>query len=43
MTFINYYDNQRFGISGGPYNTHLIGKGIIEGNYREVLKQIKKI
>ncbi len=30
ISFINYYDNQRFSIVGGTYNTHLIGKAIIE-------------
>jgi len=35
ITFINYYDNQRFGMPGGPYNTHLIGKAIIENNWEQ--------
>ena len=28
--FINYYDSQRFGMHGGPYNTHLIGEAIVK-------------
>ncbi|MBT3230959.1 tRNA pseudouridine(13) synthase TruD [Candidatus Uhrbacteria bacterium] len=34
FTYINYYDNQRFGLPGGPYVTHLIGKEIVEGNWK---------
>lgn len=33
FTYINYYDNQRFGLPGGPYITHEIGKGIISNNW----------
>jgi len=40
--FINYYDNQRFGMPGGPYNTHLIGKAIIDGDWDEAYKQMKR-
>lgn len=40
--FINYYDNQRFGMPGGPYNTHLIGKAIIDGDWNEAYKQMKR-
>lgn len=39
--FINYYDNQRFGIPGGPYNTHLIGKSLTENDWEEAYRQIK--
>lgn len=39
--FINYYDNQRFGMPGGPYNTHLIGKAIVENNWKEAYQHIK--
>ena len=28
FSFGNYYDNQRFGLPGGPYITHLIGRSI---------------
>lgn len=33
FSFVNYYDNQRFGLPGGPYTTHLIGKAICEENW----------
>ncbi|MBU4511813.1 tRNA pseudouridine(13) synthase TruD, partial [Patescibacteria group bacterium] len=33
FTFINYYDSQRFGVAGGHYNTHLIGKAIVENDW----------
>lgn len=39
--FINYYDNQRFGMSGGPYNTHLIGKAVVEENWKRAFNHIK--
>ncbi len=39
--FINYYDNQRFGMPGGPYNTHLIGKAIVKDNWKEAYQYIK--
>lgn len=35
--FINYYDNQRFGMPGGPYNTHLIGEAIVRKNWKQAL------
>lgn len=39
--FINYYDNQRFGMPGGPYNTHLIGKAVVESDWRQAYRHIK--
>ncbi len=42
ISFINYYDNQRFGIVGGKYNTHLIGKAIVEKNWLKALEEFKK-
>jgi len=42
VSFINYYDNQRFGIVGGPYNTHLIGKAIINRDWIEAFKEFEK-
>lgn len=39
--FINYYDNQRFGMSGGPYNTHLVGKAIVENDWENAYEYIK--
>ncbi|MCL5411421.1 MAG: tRNA pseudouridine(13) synthase TruD [Patescibacteria group bacterium] len=41
-TFINYYDSQRFGMAGGPYNAHLIGKAIVENNWQEAFLQFQK-
>jgi tRNA pseudouridine13 synthase len=42
ISFINYYDKQRFGMAGGPYNTHLIGGAIIKKNINEALKELSK-
>jgi len=39
--FINYYDNQRFGMPGGPYNTHLIGEAIVKRDWKVVCDHIK--
>jgi len=39
--FINYYDNQRFGMAGGPYNTHFIGKAVVEGDWKKAFDHIK--
>jgi len=39
--FVNYYDNQRFGMPGGPYNTHLIGKAIVKNNWKQAYEQLK--
>lgn len=41
FSFINYYDNQRFGLPGGPYTTHLIGKAVIEENWNEGFELLK--
>ncbi len=41
LHFINYYDNQRFGMPGGPYNTHLIGKAIVKNNWKQAYEQLK--
>ncbi len=40
ISFINYYDSQRFGMPGGPFNTHLIGKAIIEEDWEEAYTQL---
>ncbi|MCX6715998.1 MAG: tRNA pseudouridine(13) synthase TruD, partial [Candidatus Taylorbacteria bacterium] len=40
VTFVNYYDSQRFGLPGGPYNTHLIGKAIVEEDWKEAYEQL---
>lgn len=42
ITFINYYDNQRFGTHGGPYRNHIIGQAIAVNNWVKVLNEIKK-
>lgn len=39
--FINYYDNQRFGMPGGPYNTHLIGEAIVKKDWERAFNHIK--
>ena len=39
--FVNYYDNQRFGMPGGPYNTHLIGKAIVKNDWKRAYEHIK--
>lgn len=42
FSFINYYDEQRFGIPGSIHNTHIIGKNLLkqdlESAYNELLK-----
>ena len=40
--FVNYYDNQRFGLPGGPYITHFIGKAICESEWDEAFELLKK-
>jgi len=42
ISFINYYDNQRFGIVGGPYNTHLIGESIVNKDWIGAFKEFEK-
>lgn len=37
FTFINYYDTQRFGVPGGPKNTHLIGKALLDKDYSKAI------
>jgi tRNA pseudouridine13 synthase len=41
-SFINYYDNQRFGIVGGPYNTHLIGKAIVDNDWVSAFREFER-
>lgn len=33
LSFINYYDEQRFGKPDSPHNTHLIGKALVDMDY----------
>lgn len=42
FSFINYYDNQRFGLPGGPYTTHLIGKAVIEEKWDKAFELLKE-
>jgi tRNA pseudouridine13 synthase len=42
ISFINYYDNQRFGIVGGRQNTHLIGKAIIDNNWISAYQEFEE-
>ena len=42
FSLINYYDNQRFGLPGGPYNTHLIGKSIVESDWEKAFFEYKR-
>jgi tRNA pseudouridine13 synthase len=39
INLVNYYDNQRFGMPGGPYNSHLIGKSIARGDWRNAFAE----
>lgn len=36
---INYYDDQRFGIPNSKYNTHIIGKYILEENWDKAFEE----
>ena len=42
VSFINYYDNQRFGIAGGPYNTHLIGRAVVNMDWVKAFEEFEK-
>jgi len=42
ISFINYYDSQRFGTPGSCHNTHLIGKAIIDNNWDQALEELIK-
>lgn len=42
ITAINYYDKQRFGVHGGPYRNHIIGKALAENNWIKALNELKK-
>ncbi len=42
FSYVNYYDKQRFGIAGGPYNTPLIGKAIVEGHWRQAYAEYQQ-
>lgn len=40
LTVVNYYDYQRFGKKGGPYNNHHIGKNLADGFWADALSNI---
>jgi tRNA pseudouridine13 synthase len=42
VTFVNYYDNQRFGMLNGPYNAHVIGKAIVDGDWQYAFSEYKR-
>lgn len=42
ISFVNYYDSQRFGIPCSSFNTYLVGKAIIEGKWEEAFFLFKK-
>jgi tRNA pseudouridine13 synthase len=34
LFFLNYYDTQRFGVPGGPRQSHLVGEAILAGEWK---------
>ncbi len=42
VNFINYYDSQRFGMPGGPYNSHVIGQKIVARRWDEAVREMLK-
>ncbi|MEU0061287.1 tRNA pseudouridine(13) synthase TruD [Streptomyces sp. NPDC006334] len=40
--FVNYYDTQRFGVPGGPKQTHLIGGALLAGNEDSALDLLRR-
>lgn len=43
MSFINYYDTQRFGIPGGDKITHFLGEAIERKDYASAIKLVNRI
>ncbi len=43
MSFINYYDTQRFGIPGGDKVTHILGEAIEREDYASAVSLINRI
>ncbi|MGK7895407.1 MAG: tRNA pseudouridine(13) synthase TruD, partial [Xenococcus sp. (in: cyanobacteria)] len=41
--FVNYYDTQRFGISSGSKNTHLVGKELLNNDNKAALEVLKQL
>ena len=42
QTFINYYDEQRFGVPESIHNSHLIGKNLLEKKWKGVFNEYLK-
>lgn len=42
LFFVNYYDTQRFGVAGGPKQTHLIGQAILQKDYGAALTLLRQ-
>ena len=42
FSFINYYDSQRFGTPESIHNTHLIGKAIVNNNWKRAYSEFVK-
>ncbi|QXJ25694.1 tRNA pseudouridine(13) synthase TruD [Actinomadura graeca] len=40
--FVNYYDTQRFGVPGGPKETHLIGGSLLAGDEDTALELLRR-
>ncbi|WJY36239.1 tRNA pseudouridine(13) synthase TruD [Streptomyces sp. P9-2B-2] len=40
--FVNYYDTQRFGVPGGPKETHLIGGALLAGDEDTALDLLRR-
>ncbi|GGM48689.1 tRNA pseudouridine synthase D [Longimycelium tulufanense] len=41
MFFVNYYDTQRFGVAGGPKQTHLIGQALLSDDYPHAFELLR--
>ncbi|MBR0664001.1 tRNA pseudouridine(13) synthase TruD [Roseomonas hellenica] len=42
ISFLNYYDTQRFGIPNNRKNTHRIGEAILNGDFRRALVLVRE-
>ncbi|MEU8786239.1 tRNA pseudouridine(13) synthase TruD [Streptomyces sp. NPDC048637] len=42
LYFVNYYDTQRFGVPGGPKQTHLIGGALLAGDEDTALDLLRR-
>ncbi|MEU3648043.1 tRNA pseudouridine(13) synthase TruD [Lentzea sp. NPDC034063] len=41
LFFVNYFDTQRFGVPGGPKQTHLIGGALLAGDHDTALELVR--